>query len=537
MKRSVLLGLFVAMAPAVQVLNAGSAPVTLTVQSYRALTNAVVQVVDTVAPGSAGMWLADLREGLGISGLEGIDLDRPWQLAVWLEGTQGSPSISVRIPTTDFEAFKAGLASGSILSGFNQPEAVRPAGDYANIWIQTGAASGASESAHAAWKPADLPPAGTVLGLEIKPGDPLREQILGALAMVRMMVVGMMVEQGQNVPGVDAQAMSELMGAYFDVAQVALRGLETLKLGLDVRGDEITLTETVTAKSNSELASWLDAGEGSLDSVIGYASTDLPLALAMRWDRVTAGFMPTLKKFARLSLQLQGVAASDDAVTQMEELLDAAIPMRFGGGLDFSEGFIFSGVYQFPGRDLGRIHELMRRYFEGPMQQQVGGDQLYKSISFKEGARKLDSVPVDRVTMELNLESPLYEVPGQKEMIERMWPGGRMVIDQARRGDRWFMGSPAALDRLLAGAPTAQPVVPASLNPHTVLFGRVNLLKLLPAMLEGNPMVPDEAAAQLRRADSAGTEMTLQIDLTGSALIARSVVPLKFLRSVAQAMQ
>ena len=537
MKQSLFLGLLVAMAPTAHLLNAGPAPVTLTVQSYRALTNAVVQVVDTVAPGSAGMWLADVREGLGISGLEGIDLDRPWQVAAWIEGTQGAPSISVRIPTTDFEAFKSGLASGSILSGFNQPDAVRSAGDYANIWIQTGAASAASESAHAAWKPAELVAPSAVLELEIKPGDPLREQLLGVLGMGRMMIVGTMVEQGQNVPGVDAKAMGDLLGTYFDVAQVGLRGMDTFRLGLDVRGGEITITETVVAQPGSELAGWLDPGKGTLDGVMAYASSDMPVVMAMRWDNPTAGFMPTLKKFAHLSLQLQGAAATEATAKDLNELIEASIPMRFGGGMDFREGFFFSGVYEFPGRDLGRVYDLMRRYFEGPLQQQVGDDQLYSSITFTEAARKLNSVPVDRVTMEVNLESPLYQMPGQKEMIERMLPGGKIVIDQARQGDRLFMGSPAALDRLLAGAPVAKPAVSAALNPHTVLFGRVNLLQLLPAMLEGNPIVPEEVAAQLRRADNVGTEMTLQIDLTGSAVVARSTVPLKLLRSVAQAMQ
>ena len=536
MKRLLYFGWLLALAPGVQVLNAGPAPVTLTVQSYRALTNAVVKVVDTVAPGAAGMWLADLREDLGIGSLKGIDLDRPWQVAAWIEGTQGAPGISVRIPTTDFEAFKAGLASGSVLRGFDQPDAVKAVGDYANIWIQAGPASDAIRSAHAAWKPAELVPAGTVLGLELRPGEPLREQLLSGLAMVRMMIVGTMAQQGQNVPGVDAEAMGELMGAYFDVFQVGLRGLETLQVGLDVRGEEITITETVVAKRDSELAGWLDAGEGSLDSVIGHVSPDQPLAIAARWDKPT-GFMPTLKKFARLSLQMQGAPAGEAAVKDLEELIDASIPMRFGGGMGFNEGFVFSGAYEFPGRDLGRVYDLMRRYFEGPLQQQVGDDQLYKSIVFTEGARKANGLAVDRVTMELNMDSPLFQMPGQKEMMERIWPGGKMVVDQARQGNRLFVGSPAELDRLLASAATAKPAVPASLNSHTVLFGRMNLLQLLPAILEGNPAVPEGVAAQLRRADSVGTEMTVQVDVKGSAVAARSVVPLKLLRSVAQAMQ
>jgi hypothetical protein len=536
MKRLFLFGWILAMAPGFQVLNAGPAPVTLTVQSYRALTNAVVKVVDTVAPGAGGMWLADLRDGLGIGDLKGIDLERPWQVAAWIEGTQGAPGVSVRIPTTNFEAFKAGLPSGSVLRGSDEPNAVRAVGDYANIWIQAGPASEASRSAHAAWKPADLVPPGTVVGMELRPGEPLREQLLNGLAMVRMMIVGTMAQQGQNVPGVDAAAMGEVMGAYFDVFQVGLRGLETLQVGLDVRGEEIIITETVAAKRESELAGWLDAGEGSLDSVIGHVSFDQPLAFAARWDKPT-GFMPILKKFARLGLQMQGVPAGEAEVKDLEELIDASIPLRFGGGMGFSEGFAFSGVYEFPGRDLGRVYDLMRRYFEGPLQRQVGDDQLYKSIVFTEAARKANGVAVDRVTMELNLDSPLLQMPGQKEMMERIWPGGKLVVDQARKGNRLFVGSPAELDGLLASAATGKPLVPASLNTHTVLFGRMNLLKLFPVILDGNPAVPEEVAARLRRVDSVGTEMTMQVDVKGSAVAARSVVPLKLLRSVAQAMQ
>jgi len=502
MKRSIFLGMWLVAVSGAQVLPGEAAPVTLTVQSYRALTNAVIRVVDTVAPGAAEMWLADLRAGLGLSELKGIDLDRPWQMAVWIEGIQGAPSISVRIPTTNFEAFKAGLSSDSVLRGFGQPNAVQSAGDYANIWLQMGQTSGQSQANHSAWNPEDLAQASTVLGLEIKPGEPLREQMIAGLGMARMMIMGTMMQQGQNVPGVDAQVMGELMGAYFDVFQTGLRGLETLQIGLDLKADALAVTETVVAKADSELASWLDAGQGSLESVMPAVRMDQPLAIAMRWDKASA-FMPTLKKFARLGLQLQGAAVSEAAVKEMDELIDAAVPLRFGGSMEFKEGFVFSGMYEFPGRDLGRVYELMRGYVEGAMQQQVGDNQLYRSIQFTEAARKVNGLPVDRLTMEINLDAPLYQMPGQKEMIERMWPGGKMMIDQARQANRLL----------------------------------VNILQLLPAVLQGNPMVPEEVATQLRRADSAGTEVSVQVDVIRSGIQARSIVPLKLFQSVAQVMQ
>jgi hypothetical protein len=350
------------------------------------------------------------------------------------------------------------------------------------------------------------------------------------------MIMGTMMQQGQNVQGVNAQTMSELMGAYFDLFQTGLRGLETLQIELDLKADALVVTETVTAKAGSELAGWLDAGQGNLESVMPAIRLDQPLSIAMRWDKATE-FMPTLKKFTRLGLQLQGGEVSEEALKEMEELIDVVVPLRFGGSMDFKEGFVFSGMYEFPGRDLERIYELMRAYIEGSMQQQVGDDQVYRSIQFTEAARKVKDLPVDRVTMEINLDAPLYQMPGQKEMIERMWPGGKLIIDQARQADRLLVGTPADLDLLLAGSPSASPGVPLTLNPQTVLWARMNLLQLLPAMLEGNPMVPAEVATQLRRADSAGTDVTVQLDVIRSGIQARSIVPLKLLQNVAQVMQ
>jgi hypothetical protein len=517
--------------PALSPTHASPAPITLTVKSYRSLTNALVQTIDTAAPGT-GTGIAELLKAqLGTPELKGVNLDQPWQIALWADHLGGQPNMSVWIPVTSFNEFNQGLQPNSLLKGSFNPNPITQQGNYAAIWIAGTSTSSTAETGHAAWKPENLTPPQDALELQIAPGEPLREQLLQGVAMVRMTMTSTFSSPQAQVPGVDAKALADLMGLYLDVFETALKGMNQFNLGLDVRNQHIELRSQLTARPGSDLASWLQDGTASLDSILPYALTPAPISFAVRWNG-SQGFMPTLKKLSRLSLQVQGIPADSDAAKETDRLLDIMVPFKAGGIISLEPTLAFAGVYEFPNRDLKEIYGLMQSYLDVTMQSQVGETKPYKRIEFKQRQREVAGTPVDRVTMEFNFDAPMFQMPGQREMIESLWPGGRLEFDYATRGDRLFFASPDLFDATLTRTPTpAAP--PAGISQYTVAYATVNVVQLLPAALRNNPMVPDQLKQQLGKLDPKGTELNLRVNLDGT-LATQTSIPLKLISSLRQ---
>ncbi len=507
---------------------AATAPITLTVKNYRTLTNNLAKIVEAAAPGQSAGAVFGLHAGLGITSMKGIDQERPWQVQVWTEGGSSRPDISVWIPTTDFEAFKGGLEDGA-LKGDGNP--IRQAGTYAGVWMEGSAGGTTAKSAHEAWKPEAVGTPGKAMQLALLPNEPLRQSLLQGLGGMRMMITGAVASQGAGqMPGLDPKALAELLGVYFDVFEVVLKGVDQLNLNLDLQGETLTVQKQVQAKAGSDLAGWLKSSPGSLDSVLPYAGGSAPIAFGLRWGD-SPGFLPTLKKFMRLSMQMQGMAADDTAtIEETEKMIDQMFPLKAAGVVEVKSGLAFSGVYQFPGRDADALYRTMLRFVDRTMQSQAGEGKPYKSIKLEEGKRTVGGTKVDRATMEVNFDAPLYKMPGQREVIESMWPGGRMEFEYARQGDNVLFASPDLMERLLTGAPRAS-APGLALNSRTVGFARLNVVQILPMILGANPMVPDEVKERAKTIDPAGTEVTLRVDLDGS-MLAEAGVPLKLIQSI-----
>jgi hypothetical protein len=518
----------VLMAPAVW---AQTAPITLTLQSYQAFTDAFTKVVDAVSPGSAGEALDELREGLGIQELKGVDKSRPWQVAVWLDSMSVPPSVSIRVPVSDFAAFRDGLNPG-FLKGEDDANPIRQVGNYATVWIEFGSPTESTKAGEKAWKPESLKTAAGVARLAIRPSSALREEMVGAVGMGRMAIGAAMTGQNQEaMGGIDPKVMVQLMSVYFDVIETGIKGFESLDLKLDLSGETLIVEETIVPVAGSALAGWFTVKDGNLGALSPFLNRKSPMGVAMRFEG-NESLMPTLKKFIGLSMQLQGLPADSDAIRETEQLIESFVPMQFAGNIDVNQGIQFGGIYQFPGKDSAKVYASMKEFLRNSMQSQVGTDKPYSSVTLDEGQRKVNGVSVDRATMVINLEAPIYQMPGQKEMMESLWPGGKMIFDYALKGQDLLMGTPEHLDALLAG-PAASAYQPNGVNPQTVAFGHFNVFSFINAVMAANPMMSDEDKAKFNEVDSTGTAVDFRVDL-GNRLVYHASIPLKLLRTIGQ---
>ena len=520
----------VLVAPAVWAQSA--APITFTLQSYESFANGLTKVVDAVSPGDASEALGDLREGLGIQDLKGIDTARPWQIAVWAESLGVPPCVSIRVPVSDFAAFRDGLNPG-LLKGEDEENAIRQVGNYAAIWMEMGSPSEAAKAGEKAWKPDALKAPGAIAQLVVRPSSALRDELVGAISMGRMAIGAAMSGQGmQAAPGMDPKAMGELIGVYFDVIETGVKGFESFDLKLDLKGETLLLQEMIVPVAGSTLAGWFNTKEGNLGALSQYLGGKSPVGVAMRFEE-NEGLMATLKRVVSLSMQMQGLPADSEAIRETEKLVEAFVPLQFAGVVDVNKGIQFAGLYQFPGKDTAAVYSHMKKFVRETLQSQVGDDKPYSSINLEEGQRKVGGVSVDRTTMAVNLDAPIYQMPGQKEMIESLMPGGKMIFDYALKGKDLFMGSPEQLDALLAGPATGAAYQPDGVNSHTMAYGYFNVFSFIPSIMATNPMMSDEDKEKFSKIDSAGTAVDFRLDLDNH-LYYQAGIPMKFFRTIGQ---
>ncbi len=507
--------------------------ISITLKSYRDLETGFKTIAEKILPGSAEDVLADFLSEMKIADMKGIDRARPWQAAVWLENSEKTPSVSFRIPVSDFADFRRSMQTAAEDIGIEVELPIELASGYAKVWIEGD--SPAAKAWHEAWMPAQLDAPDKMLAVAICLPESLRQELLQGIGSVRMMIPIMFSQMPEEEIGINGEAMGELIGIYFDLIEMGLRDMETLEVSLNVDQNTVELGNKVTAKPGSELASWLRPVKTSLETVLPSLNPEVDLMFAMQFGDNPA-MLPIFKKFIRLSFEMQGTDRNDPAIRDAEKLIDAGFPMMFSSSVDFdfTDGINFDGVYRFPGGDLDAFYRQFTEYMNGAMQSQVGPEKPYKTISLKKTDRQVDGAPVDRLLLEINWDAPIYQAVDQREILEALWLGGKFEFLIARKGEKLFMGTPAAFDGLMRRVSSDRPPSDIRSSAHTVACGKINVLKYFATILGLNLFASeDDIKLQLQNMDSDGTGVSFNIELNG-AFQSQAVIPLKLISTLAE---
>lgn len=535
MQRLFLISL-VTLLGAASVFAADAPPVSITIQSYQDLEADFKSVAKRLKPGSEDEAWEEFRREMKIADLEGIDLTRPWQAAIWWEIADKTPSMSFRIPVLDFDDFRTSLEAVA-----DEDISIRQVGSYANVWVEREDSPVGAKERHDAWTPAQLRAPEKTIEVAVHFPEGIRQSVLQMIGMGKMAITGGLGSLPDGgIPGMNPRALVELIGVYFEVMEMGTQGVKTLELHLGVEQEVLEIDKRVTAKADSELADWLKPVDGSLEGVLPFLHSEATMAFAMQFDG-NSSVMPMVKKLTRLSFEMQGTEKDDPAIRELEKLMDATVPMVFANSSDFThDGMQFSGVYRFPGRDLDAVYQRFVQYVNGPLQSQVGAEKMYKTLSLKEDHRVVDGVSVERFFMEINWDSPMYRLQlsgasdQEREMVEKMRRQfGKMEFDVAQKGGNLFMGSPSLFDELLRRDSAGGPPSGIPFGPRTFACGKVNVFKLMSMILGANPFIPEEAKRQLQDLDVDGTDIAFNVELDNEVQ-AQVVVPLKVFSTIAK---
>ncbi len=505
------------------------------VQSLDALTSAARRLATELGAGNEWNPETELATALGSPKLVGVDRKKSWRLSLALSGPGGSPLIVLYVPVTDFEGFKNGLLDSSPLRGMGSKNELLKTGDYAAVVFrqgQAGESSAAQKQALGAGVP--TPTAGAhLLEISLQPDEAARQQALGLLGIGRMGLIQALAGQ-KKTDGMpfNPAALTEIMGWYMDGIETLVRGLDRFEVQADLGERSIILGENITALKDSDLSRWFkptETGLADLPTLLDPA-TSISFAAAIG---PKPAFMPALKKIVRLSFQMQNQEIDEKMAGQIDQMLDTLAPMRFAGSVDWAKSLSMAGVYEFPGIGAKKAYDSFKKFFTDAMPAMTGTNKAYSSVVFKEAARKIGDVPVDRFSMTFNLDAPIMKMPGQREALEAMWGNGKMEIEYAIKGDRLYFANPEKMADVLNASPRSATKDEMTATPETAVVGRANILVLVKQMMAINPMIPAALKENAARLNTQGGDVRFRVNLDGR-LSARADFPLTLLQAIRQ---
>lgn len=505
---------------------------TVTVRSYADLTNAITRFASNLHPNSPADASSEFSKGLGLNAAD-FDAKRPWELAVWYDGNGGEPLFALKAPVQNVSRFKDSLGAEGPLRA-----AGRDWSQLGNGWglVTFKEATAMSESERTAlgqWKSAPPPQPTRLVELNLRLSEPLRQQALTMLSFARMSISQAVTSQpGLANAGLNPQAMEELLNTYFDLLNSLIAGFQQAKLGLDMDATAVSVDQLITAQPDSELAQALKKPAYAISAQdLKGLDSQAPVSFAAAVGK-QPGLLKVLQKFTLLGFQMQNTETNAPVVKEVQDLLASMLPMTFSGSVYFNKGFGFQGAYRFPAGNVDELYAKMKHLATTGLQAQVGKDKMYSAITLAEKDHTVAGLAVDRFTLTLNQDSPLFRQPGQKAQLEAWWPNGKIEFDYAVKDGLLLAASPDRVKDLVDSLSAPATQKPAfRVEPTTCLAGYLNVLGVAKQMMAANPIIPGPVKEKLSRLEPQGTGLEFEMNLDGK-LHNRARVPLKLFREL-----
>ncbi len=507
----------------------------LRVRSFTDFTNALSRLAGSFAPNEAVDHGLEFSQGLGLTNFTGLDTQRPWEIAVWYKGGGQPPLLAIKAPVKDVTQFKENLSPAGALRAQGREWSQLGSGLGLIVFRDADSLSEAEKSALDQWKAEALAAPTRLVELKLNMSDSIREQAAGGVAFGKMAISSALAAQSAGAEGgPDKAAIQGMIAAYFDIIDTFVAGLQGLTLRLDLSSEALTAENTVTAKPGTDLATWLRAPAGEVTAQdLNYVEPDRLFSGAAYVGK-EPWLVKLTQKMIRLGLQAQNIETNSAAVKDLDDLLAKALPVAIAGSMDLKDKLTFAFAYRFPAADVAETYAQTKRFLTNGFQAFVGKDKMYAAATLTEKHHAINGVGVDRVLLALNLDSPWFKMPGQKEQLQAFWPDGKMEIDYAIKGDRLLVASADRMKELLepaSGEPSRKAAL--KLESGTCLAGYLNLLGFIKQVAAVNPSIPEAVKDKLAKLDGkgAGLEFQLRKDNEAHSVVR---VPLKLFRELGQ---
>lgn len=503
----------------------------LKLRSFADFTNALTRLMGNLAPNEAVNHGLEFSKSIGITNFTGLDTERPWEIALWFGGGGQPPLVAIKAPVKDVTQFKENLSSEGLLRAQGHEWSQLSNGLGLIVFREAGSLSEAEKSALDGWKAEAVTAPRRVVELKLNMSEPIREMAVGGLASAKAAMT-MVAQNAAGESSPNKAAIEGIVGAYFEIIDTFIAGLQGYTLELDLSPDALTLETSVTAKPGTDLAGWLQAPDGQLTAQdLNWVEPDHLISGAAYVGKAP-WLLKLMQKMVRLGLQVQNVDANSAQVKDLDDLMAKMLPVAAAGSLDLKDKFAFALAYRFPAASAAETYAQTKLFLTNGFQAFVGKDKMYAAASFAEKHHSVNGVQVDRLLLTINLDSPWLKMPGQKEQLQALWPDGKMEVDYAIRDDRLLAATADRMKELLEpanGQPNRKEAL--KLERGTCLAGYMNLLGFVRQAIAVNPAIPEAAKDKIAKLDARGTSLEFQLRLDNQA---HSVlrVPFKLLREL-----
>lgn len=503
----------------------------LTVRSYEELGKAIQRVAKAVNPGSQEDYAQQFSAQLGLTNLASFDAKRPWEVALWYEAG-GSPLIALKGPIKELASFKEGLNPKGLLRTQGKEWKQLENGLVSVTFKPSSDLTETEASALKQWNSQAVQQPNKTVELSVKLSEPTRAQAKSMLGIGRASAAqAMESDQGLAATGANPKAMTAMFNAYFDLLDTFLEGFQELRLGVEVTPEALQFDERVSAKPGSELGKWMEPPAEHLTAAdVSSLEPDAMFSVAASIGK-SDSLMKIAKQFTALGLQVQNMETNGPMFQDINALLERVLPVKFNASVYLKGQLSFTGVYTFPGGNAAEVYAQMKKFFNQDLKTQVGEGKMYSAANLAEKHHTVDGVSVDRLSLTINLDNPMFKAPGQKEQIKAFWPDGKVEFDYVLKDGKLLFASAGGnqMQTLLAGKTNRRPTLELQESP--CLVGYMNLLGFIKATIQANPMVPDEVKEKFAGLEPQNTGVEFQVSLN-KQLHATGRVPLKLLQEM-----
>jgi len=521
-------------------LNLGAAKTplaTITVQNYTAFIKGVSTLANTASSHFGAMIDPNLRQVIGSSNMQGIDLDKPWHATVWMDSMGAPPVTAIFIPVSNYDSFKSGLSNRSLFSDHNPMITTLISNQHAVVIIKSNplmqiSAEQKNEIIEQGKTLSSTPP--HLLSVRLHISDELSKQILATLpALKKGFLAGMTASLNSNPQLANMPGMTDIFELYFRMFEIVIEGTKEYSFHMDVTSDHIILHEELKTVPGTDFASILAPHSGGLGTVLSKLDSEHAFvgAFSVKQNDKLEQFIMALME---VSYKLYGAEFKGEIKSLTAKMVKNLFPFNAGFTADMDPGYQMAFAYELESAD--KAKKTYRSILDSTSllsNSLTGKNGPYKYVKIEKAVREIGGITIDRITFMMNLDHPMFQTPGQKEQIEVMFPGGILQMEYALAEKFILMSMGENIETLIY--PVTNPFKPNKIKilDQTVFAGKVNILPIIKSLFAQTPNMPDNIKSKIAALPSEGDDIEFKIDID-SKYKSETYIPLSLIETLVQ---
>lgn len=488
---------------------------TIDLKSYTSLKTDVGAVA-TVMDQDISAMDAQMQGMLGPQLFALIDPAKPWHGAVWYEAMDQPPVVAFSLPISDFEAFGVALQSSMLgmmgARSMDMGDAVLLYGSQPGVVVSEEIV----EAVSAYGKALNTVPEETI-EISMVMTEALRALVLQSITGPKESFMSVLDDSALETTGLPAGSMRSMMEAYFSVYETVIKDLESLKYGMSVEQNDWSMFLDITPMSDSPTSEFLSSQDVQLSDLTSQLDWNADVAMLVGMASLPESWESILGELMKMAMPIYGLEAA--AAQEWMDAITLSLPIKGAYSMSFDGGLSYAGFYEIIDSDAAEVYEKWIKLTKDMVGSAQASYSYYSEITVEKAVRSVGGHSVDLVTLTINPESAAMQLPEQREVMEAMFPGGKVAYELCLIDDRIYMASEGALDATIQQVATPAPM---QISEATRIAGSMNII----SMMRGFGSTMEASGLSLEGIDATGMNILFSAEVSDSLKL-YTKIPLK----------